>query len=47
MILKRQNEVMKNTEDYEELLSYATKMGCETAIEFVMFLRARESILSL
>jgi len=31
----------------KELLSYAIKMGCKTAAEFAMFLRARESILSL
>ena len=31
----------------KELLSYAIKMGCTTAAEFAMFLRARESILSL
>ncbi len=31
----------------KELLSYAVKMGCKTAAEFAMFLKARESILSL
>ena len=31
----------------KELLSYAVKMGCRTAAEFAMFLKARESILSL
>jgi len=31
----------------KELLSYAIKMGCKTASEFAMFLRARESILAL
>ncbi len=31
----------------KELLSYAIKMGCKTAAEFAMFLRARESILAL
>jgi len=31
----------------KELLSYAMKMGCKTAAEFAMFLRARESILAL
>jgi len=31
----------------KELLSYAIKMGCKTAAEFAMFLKARESILSL
>jgi len=31
----------------KELLSYAIKMGCTTAAEFAMFLKARESILSL
>jgi len=31
----------------KELLSYAIRMGCKTAAEFAMFLRARESILSL
>jgi hypothetical protein len=31
----------------KELLSYAIKMGCTTAAEFAMFLRARESILAL
>ena len=31
----------------KELLSYAMKMGCKTAAEFAMFLKARESILAL
>jgi len=31
----------------KELLSYAIKMGCKTAAEFAMFLRARNSILAL
>ncbi len=31
----------------KELLSYAIKMGCKTAADFAMFLKARESILSL
>ena len=31
----------------KELLSYAIKMGCTTAAEFAMFLKARESILAL
>jgi hypothetical protein len=31
----------------KELLSYAIKMGCKTAAEFAMFLKARASILSL
>ena len=31
----------------KELLSYAIRMGCKTAAEFAMFLRARESILAL
>jgi hypothetical protein len=31
----------------KELLSYAIKMGCKTASEFAMFLRARESIIAL
>jgi len=31
----------------KELLGYAMKMGCKTAAEFAMFLKARESILSL
>ena len=31
----------------KELLSYAIKMGCKTASEFAMFLKARESILAL
>jgi len=31
----------------KELLSYAMRMGCKTAAEFAMFLKARESILSL
>ncbi len=31
----------------KELLSYAMKMGCKTAADFAMFLKARESILSL
>ena len=30
----------------KELLSYAIKMGCNTAAEFAMFLKARESILA-
>jgi len=47
MILKKQKTIITHTEDYEELLGYATKMGCKTAIDFVMFLKARESILSL
>jgi len=31
----------------KELLSYAMKMGCKTAADFAMFLKARESILAL
>jgi len=31
----------------KELLSYAMRMGCKTAAEFALFLKARESILSL
>jgi len=31
----------------KELLSYAMRMGCKTAAEFAMFLKARESILAL
>ncbi len=31
----------------KELLSYAVKMGCKTASDFALFLKARESILSL
>jgi len=31
----------------KELISYAIKMGCKTASEFAMFLKARESILAL
>jgi len=31
----------------KELLSYAVRMGCKTAAEFALFLRARESILAL
>ena len=31
----------------KELLSYAIKMGCKTASEFALFLKARESILAL
>jgi hypothetical protein len=31
----------------KELLSYAIKMGCTTAAEFAMFLKARASILAL
>jgi len=31
----------------KELLSYAIKMGCKTAADFAMFLKARESILAL
>jgi len=31
----------------KELLSYAVRMGCTTAAEFAMFLKARDSILSL
>ena len=32
---------------YELLLSYAIKMGCKTAADFAMFLKARNSILAL
>ena len=31
----------------KELLSYAMRMGCKTAGEFALFLKARESILAL
>ena len=31
----------------KELLSYAIKMGCTTAADFALFLRARASILAL
>lgn len=31
----------------KELLSYAVKMGCKTAADFALFLKARESILAL
>jgi len=31
----------------KELLSYAVRMGCTTAAEFAMFLKVRDSILSL
>ncbi len=31
----------------KELLSYAIKMGCTTVAEFALFLKVRESILSL
>ncbi len=31
----------------KELLNYAIKIGCRTAGDFAMFLKARESILSL
>ena len=31
----------------KELLSYAMKMGCKTAADFAMFLKARNSILAL
>jgi hypothetical protein len=31
----------------KELLTYAIKMGCTTAAEFAMFLKARASILAL
>jgi len=31
----------------KELLSYAVKMGCKTASDFALFLKARESILAL
>ncbi len=31
----------------KELLSYAMKMGCKTAAEFALFLKARASILAL
>jgi len=31
----------------KELLSYAIRMGCKTAAEFALFLKARESILAL
>jgi hypothetical protein len=31
----------------KELLSYAIRMGCTTAADFALFLKARASILSL
>jgi hypothetical protein len=31
----------------KELMSYAIKMGCKTAAEFALFLKARASIMSL
>jgi len=31
----------------KELLSYAIRMGCKTAADFALFLKARESILAL
>jgi len=31
----------------KELLGYAMKMGCKTAADFALFLKARNSILSL
>jgi hypothetical protein len=31
----------------KELMSYAIKMGCKTAAQFALFLKARESILAL
>jgi len=50
MVLRKQRIKKICTEDYnelEELWSYAIPMGCKTEIEFTMFLKARESILSL
>jgi len=48
---KRSNISLKGyMMDYKlnkELLSYAVKMGCKTAADFAMFLKARESILAL
>jgi hypothetical protein len=31
----------------KELMSYAIKMGCKTAAQFALFLKARDSILAL
>lgn len=31
----------------KELLGYAMRMGCKTAADFALFLKARQSILSL
>ncbi len=31
----------------KELMSYAIKMGCRTAADFALFLKARASILAL
>ncbi len=38
---------MLYSEKNKELLSYALRMGCTTAAQFAMFLKVRESILSL
>ena len=45
-IFKLKGFKMSYSQD-KELLSYAIKMGCKTAAEFAMFLKARASILSL
>jgi len=45
-IFKRKGFKMSYSQN-KELLSYAIKMGCKTAAEFAMFLKARESILAL
>jgi len=31
----------------KELLSYAVRMGCKTAADFALFLKARRSIMAL
>ncbi len=31
----------------KELMSYAIRMGCKTAAQFALFLKARDSILAL
>ena len=45
-IIKLKGSKMIYSQD-KELLSYAMRMGCKTAAEFALFLKARESILSL
>jgi len=45
-IFKLKGFKMSYSQD-KELLSYAIKMGCKTAAEFAMFLKARASILAL
>jgi len=45
---ERRNTNMKKIKYFDaELLSYARRMGCKTEFEFTLFLKARESIMSL